>query len=112
MASGGDTDFPAKIPRSAADYEKARATLLRAAARRRRRVPRSQRLEPRNAAVACTLQQPPYPSPPSLQVHKVPTAAEYEKLNRPYAAPTEKLPTMSENWSCAPWRGARCMRGR
>lgn len=112
MASGGETDFPAKIPRSAADYEKARGdaaasggeaeTLCPALA-----TPGAAECRRRVHAAAATL-----PLTPSLQVHKVPTAAEYEKLNRPYAAPTEKLPTMSENWSCAPRHGARCRRGR
>jgi len=34
------------------------------------------------------------------QIAKLPTAAEYEAVNKPYQAPKEKLPTMSENWAC------------
>jgi hypothetical protein len=37
-----------------------------------------------------------------VQVHRVAPAAEYDKLHRPYAPlpASEKLPTMSENWTC------------
>ena len=38
-SSGGDTDFPGKIPRSASDFEAVRATLLACAAARRAAAP-------------------------------------------------------------------------
>ena len=75
---GDETDYPGKIPRTEADYAKARGA--------------DAPLGGRDVLTA------------AAQVHNLPTAEEYERAHRPYEPPKEKLPTMSENWACAPRR--------
>jgi hypothetical protein len=100
MSGPPETDFPAKIPRSASEFEQARAAVAWALSR------------PLGAALTHRCARDTHLAPhPGPQVHKLPPASEYERANRPYAplSASEKLPTMAENWTCAARACWRCL---